>query len=135
MGRFSWQKVWNHRMNRCQWSLVSLLNSDLCQVTTRITRSSLWYCTHFGKKGVTQSVVQKKVSLITLVSISSSTKIVSKSSSNSLDFLFIRICVCICLRHLYLEPVCPLFWWLNPPKQGLFQSKQGHLGFICMNSV
>ena len=30
---------------------------------------------------------------------------------------------------LYLEPVCPLFWWLNPPKQGLFQSKQGSFGF------
>ena len=24
---------------------------------------------------------------------------------------------------------CPLFWWLNPPKQGLFQSKHGSLGF------
>ena len=29
----------------------------------------------------------------------------------------------------YLEPVCPLFWWLNPTKQGLFQSKQGSFGF------
>ena len=29
----------------------------------------------------------------------------------------------------YLESVCPLFWWLNPPKQGLFQSKQGSFGF------
>ena len=27
---------------------------------------------------------------------------------------------------MYLEPVCPLFWWLNP---GLFQSKQGSFGF------
>ena len=27
--------------------------------------------------------------------------------------------------YVYLEPVCPLFWWLNPSKQGLFQSKQG----------
>ena len=24
-----------------------------------------------------------------------------------------------------LEPVCPLFWSLNPPKEGLFHSKQG----------
>ena len=31
--------------------------------------------------------------------------------------------------YIYLEPVCPLFWWLNPPKQGLFQSKQGSFGF------
>ena len=30
---------------------------------------------------------------------------------------------------LYLEPVCPLFWWLNPPKQGPFQPKQGSFGF------
>ena len=29
----------------------------------------------------------------------------------------------------YLEPVCPRFWWLNPSKQGLFQSKQGSFGF------
>ena len=29
----------------------------------------------------------------------------------------------------YLEPVCPLFWGFNPPKQGLFQSKQGSFGF------
>ena len=32
---------------------------------------------------------------------------------------------CEFLRHLYLEPVCPVFWWLKPPKQqGLLQSKQ-----------
>ena len=30
---------------------------------------------------------------------------------------------------MYLEPVCPLFWWLNPSKQGRFQSKQGSFGF------
>ena len=30
--------------------------------------------------------------------------------------------------NIYLEPVCPLFWGLNPPKEGR-QSKQGaHLG-------
>ena len=30
----------------------------------------------------------------------------------------------------YLEPAWNLlFWWLNPPKQGLFQSKQGSFGF------
>ena len=28
---------------------------------------------------------------------------------------------------VYLEPVCPLFWGLKPPKEGLFQSKQGAL--------
>ena len=33
------------------------------------------------------------------------------------------------LIYIYLEPVCPLFWWLNPSKQGLFQSKQGSFGF------
>ena len=31
--------------------------------------------------------------------------------------------------YTYLEPVCSLFWWLNPSKQGLFQSKQGSFGF------
>ena len=31
--------------------------------------------------------------------------------------------------NIYLEPDCPLFWWLNPSKQGLFQSKQGSFGF------
>ena len=35
--------------------------------------------------------------------------------------------VCIYI-YIYLEPVCPLFWWLNPPKQGLFQANKGHLG-------
>ena len=30
---------------------------------------------------------------------------------------------------IYLEPVCPLFWGFNPPKEGLFQSKQGSFGF------
>ena len=29
----------------------------------------------------------------------------------------------------YLEPVCPLFLAMAPPKQGLFQSKQGSFGF------
>ena len=29
----------------------------------------------------------------------------------------------------YLEPVCPLFWGLNPPKEGPFHSKQGSFGF------
>ena len=28
-----------------------------------------------------------------------------------------------------LEPVCPLFWGLNPPKEGLLQPKQGSFGF------
>ena len=32
-------------------------------------------------------------------------------------------------NYIYLEPVCPLFWGFNPPKQGLFQSKQGSFGF------
>ena len=27
--------------------------------------------------------------------------------------------------YIYLEPVCPLFWGLDPPKQGPFQAKQG----------
>ena len=31
--------------------------------------------------------------------------------------------------YIYLEPVCPLFWGFNPPKQGPFQSKQGSFGF------
>ena len=30
---------------------------------------------------------------------------------------------------MYLEPVCPLFWGLNPPKEGPFHSKQGSFGF------
>ena len=29
--------------------------------------------------------------------------------------------------YIYLEPVCPLFWWLNPSKEGLFQTKQGSI--------
>ena len=44
------------------------------------------------------------------------------------------------LMYIYLEPVCSLFWWLNPTKQGLFQSKQGSFGFqvyiyICLYIV
>ena len=31
---------------------------------------------------------------------------------------------------IYLEPVCPLFLALTPPKQGLFQSKRGSVAFI-----
>ena len=31
--------------------------------------------------------------------------------------------------YIYLEPVCPLFLGFNPPKHGLFQSKQGSFGF------
>ena len=30
--------------------------------------------------------------------------------------------------YLYLEPICPLFLGFNPPKQGLFKSKQWSLG-------
>ena len=33
------------------------------------------------------------------------------------------------LHISYLEPVCPLFWGLNPPKHRLFQSHQGSFGF------
>ncbi len=36
---------------------------------------------------------------------------------------------------VYLEPVCPLFWWLNPPKHGLFQSKQGSFRFPGIYSI
>ena len=28
-----------------------------------------------------------------------------------------------------MEHVCPLFWGLNPSKQGPFQAKQGSFGF------
>ena len=31
--------------------------------------------------------------------------------------------------YVYLEPVCPLFWGLNPPKEGPVHSKQGSFGF------
>ena len=31
--------------------------------------------------------------------------------------------------YIYLEPVCPLCWGLNPPKQGPVQAKQGSFGF------
>ena len=31
--------------------------------------------------------------------------------------------------YIYLEPVCPLFWGLNPPKEGPFHSKQGSFRF------
>ena len=31
--------------------------------------------------------------------------------------------------YIYLEPVCPLFLHMTPPKQGLFPSKQGSFGF------
>lgn len=27
--------------------------------------------------------------------------------------------------YIYLEPLCPLFWEFNPPKDDLFQSKPG----------
>ena len=33
------------------------------------------------------------------------------------------------LGYDYLDPICPLFLSFNPPKQGLFQSKQGSFGF------
>ena len=35
--------------------------------------------------------------------------------------------------YIYLEPVCPLFWGLNPPKEGPFHSKQGSFGFQIYN--
>ena len=31
--------------------------------------------------------------------------------------------------YIYLEPVCPVFWGFNPPKQAPFQSKQWSFGF------
>ena len=45
--------------------------------------------------------------------------------------MFDDVCIIFIYIQLYthLEPVCPLFWWLNPPKQCLFQSKQGPFGF------
>ena len=45
-------------------------------------------------------------------------------SSDLKDFLAKTVYI-----YIYLEPICPPFWWLNPPKQGLFQSKQGSFGF------
>ena len=31
--------------------------------------------------------------------------------------------------YIFLEPICPLFWRLNSPTKGLFQSKQQSFGF------
>ena len=59
------------------------------------------------------------------------------------DLLYLLTCLLACLLtcllaylltylltyFLYLQPVCPLFWGLNPPKQGPFQTKQGSFGF------
>ncbi len=36
------------------------------------------------------------------------------------------------VAYIHLEPVCPLFWASAPPKQGLFQSKQGSFGFQAL---
>ncbi len=35
----------------------------------------------------------------------------------------------ISVTCIYLEPVWPLFWGLNPPKEGPFQSQEGSFGF------
>ena len=35
----------------------------------------------------------------------------------------------IYIYKYYMEPACPLFLGFNPPKEGLFQSKQGSFGF------
>ena len=37
--------------------------------------------------------------------------------------------------YIHLEPVCPLFLGFNPPRQGLFQSKQGSFGFQVYISI
>ena len=44
---------------------------------------------------------------------------------------YIYICIYIynMYSYIYLEPVCPLFWGFNPPKEGPFQSKEGSFGF------
>ena len=51
-----------------------------------------------------------------------------------LDVLIYHIICCslfffVAKEYIYLEPVRPLFWWLKPPKQCLFQAKQGSFGF------
>jgi len=38
-------------------------------------------------------------------------------------------CIYFINVDIYLEPVCPLFRGLDPPKEGPFQSKQGLFGF------
>ena len=36
---------------------------------------------------------------------------------------------------VYLEPVCPLFWWFKPPKQGLFYSFLFKTGVIWVPGI
>ncbi len=43
--------------------------------------------------------------------------------------IYIYIATSIVTYYIYLEPKWPLFLKVNPPKQGLFQSKQGSFGF------
>ena len=48
------------------------------------------------------------------------------------EFFKHKMCVIVCetgVINIYLEPKWPLFLKVNPPKQGLFQSKQGSFGF------
>ena len=40
-----------------------------------------------------------------------------------------RMTLIIYKYSIYLQPVCPLLWGFNPPKEGPFQSKQGSFGF------
>ena len=56
------------------------------------------------------------------------------------SFLYVysvlQIYTCIYIyTYVYLEPVCPLFWGFNPPKEGLFQSKQGSFGFQVFKNM
>ena len=45
--------------------------------------------------------------------------------------LFWMYDIYIYILYIYIPGTCecPLFWWLNPPKQGLFESKQGSLRY------
>ena len=73
-----------------------------------------------GSKFVHASLVQHPGQLGAPMSIASAREWADMNSMLYISFLYICI---------HLEPVCPLFWGLNHPKQGLFQSKQG--SFRC----
>ena len=58
---------------------------------------------------------------------------------NTHRYIYMYVNIYIYIVFTYLEPVCPLFWGLNPPKRRpKLQSKQpGHLGsrYICKHEI
>ena len=94
--------------------------------------TSDWFIASFPSPKINPGVQSKRrqycAANLLLASLPDETQAPRELSRMECNMFDVHVCI-------YLEPICPLFWGLDPQKRGLSQSKQGSCGFQEKNDI